>query len=63
MIAEAASQQPAARDHAFHTVGVARVVRETADASSFVLDVPPELHAAFAYRAGQFCTFRVTVGW
>jgi ferredoxin-NADP reductase len=37
------------------------VVRETADAASFVLDVPPDLADTFAYRAGQFVTFRVQV--
>jgi ferredoxin-NADP reductase len=40
---------------------VARVVAETSDASSIVLDVPAELTEAFAYEAGQFCTFRVEV--
>jgi ferredoxin-NADP reductase len=49
-------------DHGFHLLRVADVVRETAEASSFVLDVPPDLRAAFAYEAGQFCTFRVRVG-
>ena len=38
------------------------VMRETAEASSFVLEVPDELRPAFAYEAGQFCTFRVQVG-
>jgi ferredoxin-NADP reductase len=50
-----------ARDHGFHRVGIRRVVEETADARSFVLDVPEDLRAAFAYEAGQFCTFRVHV--
>ena len=50
-----------AHDHGFHPLSVARVIRETADASSFVLDVPDELRPAFAYEAGQFCTFRVRV--
>jgi len=45
------------RDHAFHPVRVARVVAETADASSFVLDVPD----GFTYEAGQFCTFRFSI--
>ena len=36
-------------------------MRETAEASSFVLDVPAALRHAFAYEAGQFCTFRVWV--
>ena len=38
---------------------VARVVRETHDASSFVLDVPEDLTETFRYLPGQFCTFRV----
>lgn len=57
----AATEQPAARDHRFHQLRIARVTRETADTSSFVLEVPPELERAFAYEAGQFCTFRVAV--
>lgn len=34
---------------------------ETADARSFVLEVPPERRRAFAYEAGQFVTFRVWI--
>ena len=49
------------RDHRFHPLRIGRVVRETAEASSFVLEVPPELEDAFAYRAGQFCTFRTRI--
>jgi ferredoxin-NADP reductase len=49
------------RDHRFHPLRVGRVVRETAEASSFVLDVPRELREAFGYEAGQFCTFRVVI--
>lgn len=49
------------RDHGFHPVRVARVVAETADASSLVLDIAPDQRAGFAYEAGQFCTFRVVV--
>jgi ferredoxin-NADP reductase len=49
------------RDHGFHPLRVARVVRETPDASSFVLEIPADLSAAFAYEAGQFVTFRVEV--
>jgi 3-ketosteroid 9alpha-monooxygenase subunit B len=44
--------------HAFHRATVTRIVKETADARTFVLaphDQP------FSYRAGQYCTFRVTV--
>lgn len=42
----------AGRDHGFHAVRVTRIVRETADATTYVLDAP------FRYRAGQFLTFR-----
>ncbi len=48
-------------DHGFHPLTIGRVIRETAEASSFVLEVPDELQPAFAYEAGQFCTFRVRV--
>jgi 3-ketosteroid 9alpha-monooxygenase subunit B len=51
----------ASRDHGFHPLRVGQVVRETADASSFVLGVPAELADGFAYEAGQFLTFRVNV--
>lgn len=54
--------QGSARDRAFHQLRISRVVRETADARSFVLEVPAELSPAYRYEAGQFCTFRVTVG-
>ena len=46
----------------YQPLRVLRVVDETADARSFVLEVPQELAKAFAYRAGQFLTFRVSVG-
>lgn len=58
---KAAQQEGGTRDHGFHKLRVRRVVRETAEASSFVLDVPLALRAAFAYDAGQFCTFRVWI--
>ncbi len=45
----------------YHALRVAQVVDETADARSLVLDVPEALRAPFAYRAGQFLTFRVPV--
>jgi len=44
--------------HVFHRAAVARIIKETADASTFVL-TPDE--QPFPYRAGQYCTFRVTV--
>ena len=48
-------------DHGYHSLRVAAVVPETADARSFVLEVPDELAEAFTYESGQFCTFRVWV--
>lgn len=50
------------RDHGFHQLRVRTVVPETADASSFVLEIPPELAPAYAYQPGQFLTFRCRVG-
>jgi ferredoxin-NADP reductase len=50
------------RDHEYHSLTVAAVIDETADARSFVLAVPPALEQRFAYAAGQFCTFRATIG-
>ncbi len=38
---------------------MAEVIRETDDACSLVLDVPPPLAATFGYRPGQFVTVRV----
>jgi ferredoxin-NADP reductase len=48
-------------DHGFHPLRIRRVIAETSEAVSLVLDVPAELAAAFAYRAGQFLTFRLTI--
>jgi ferredoxin-NADP reductase len=50
------------RDHGFHPLRVKAVVRETADAASFVLDVPADLEDSFSYEAGQFCNFSVQIG-
>ncbi len=49
------------REHGYHFLTVTDVIDETADARSFVLDVPPALATRFAYVAGQFCTFRATI--
>jgi 3-ketosteroid 9alpha-monooxygenase subunit B len=59
--AAAATPPGARRDHGFHRLRVARVVPETAESASFVLDVPDDLRDAYAYEAGQFLTFRVPV--
>jgi 3-ketosteroid 9alpha-monooxygenase subunit B len=50
------------REHHYHPLTVADVIDETADTRSFVLEIPPALEGAFAYAAGQFCTFRAEIG-
>ncbi|WP_369031671.1 2Fe-2S iron-sulfur cluster-binding protein [Streptomyces adonidis] len=40
------------RDHGFHPVRIKRIVQETTDTRTYVLDAP------FPYRAGQFLTVR-----
>ncbi|MGE2715349.1 2Fe-2S iron-sulfur cluster-binding protein [Mycolicibacterium litorale] len=45
----------------FAPLRIKRVVRETSDAVSLVLDVPRHCSGRFRYQAGQFLTLRVTV--
>lgn len=45
----------------FHPLRIAEVRREGGDAVSLVLDVPEALTPAFAYRAGQYLTFRFAI--
>lgn len=54
--------QDARSAHGYHELRVKRIVDETPDTRSFALDIPPALADSFAYRPGQFCTFRVRVG-
>lgn len=42
-----------ARDHGFHPVRIKRIIQETADTRTYVLDT------SFDYQAGQFLTFKV----
>jgi 3-ketosteroid 9alpha-monooxygenase subunit B len=44
--------------HVFQRATVTRIIKETADSRTYVL-APEE--QPFSYRAGQFCTFKVTV--
>ena len=46
----------------YHDLRVAQIIDETHDARSIVLEVPAPLRDTFAYRAGQFLTFRIEVG-
>ena len=45
----------------YYSLTVAEVVRETHDSCSLILAIPSELRDTFAYRAGQFLTFRIAV--
>ena len=45
----------------FAPLRIKRVVRETSDAVSLVLDVPENCSHRFRYKAGQFLTVRVSV--
>lgn len=56
-----AGPRAAGRDHGFHRLRIQDVVHETADASTFVLEIPDDLQALFTYASGQFCTFRADV--
>jgi 3-ketosteroid 9alpha-monooxygenase subunit B len=49
----------AQQHHHYHALRVARVVDETSDARSFVVEIPADLREVFAYEAGQFLTFKV----
>jgi ferredoxin-NADP reductase len=48
-------------DAEYHSLVVADVIDETADARSFVVEIPPALEERFTYAAGQFCTFRAAI--
>jgi 3-ketosteroid 9alpha-monooxygenase subunit B len=50
-----------ATDPRYVPLRVRAVVDETADAKSFVFDIPPAQAQAFAYRCGQFVTLRLPV--
>ena len=45
----------------FHSLRVAEIVPETAEANSIRFEIPPELRDAFAFKAGQHLTLRATI--
>lgn len=49
------------RTHGYHPLRVKRIVQETADTRSFVLEVPAEFADLFSYLPGQFCVFRAFI--
>ncbi|MBK7986362.1 MAG: 2Fe-2S iron-sulfur cluster binding domain-containing protein [Ignavibacteria bacterium] len=46
----------------FHTLTISQIRRETPNAVSLVLDVPPALREEFTYKHGQYLTIRVHIG-
>jgi ring-1,2-phenylacetyl-CoA epoxidase subunit PaaE len=46
----------------FHTLTIAEISRETADAVSLRFRVPDDLQGAFAFKAGQHLTLRADIG-
>jgi ferredoxin-NADP reductase len=48
-------------DRGYHRLRIARVVRETDEACSLVLEIPDQLRTTYGYAAGQFLTFRLAV--
>ncbi|WP_085663772.1 MULTISPECIES: ferredoxin--NADP reductase [unclassified Pseudomonas] len=46
----------------YHTLKVAQVIDETADAKSLVFAIPAVLADAFRYKPGQFLTLRLPIG-
>jgi ring-1,2-phenylacetyl-CoA epoxidase subunit PaaE len=46
----------------FHSLRVAEVIAETADARSIRFDVPPELAETYRFRPGQHLTLRAEIG-
>jgi len=48
--------------HHCHPLRVARVIRETHDSASIVLEVPDAFASMYTYRAGQFLSFKVPFG-
>jgi ferredoxin-NADP reductase len=45
----------------YYPLRVKRIIRETTDSCSLVFEIPPELRERYAYKAGQFLTFRITI--
>ena len=43
----------------YNQLRIAKIIQETPDARSFVLEIPADLAEKYRYRAGQFLTFRV----
>ena len=46
----------------FHSLRLKEVYKETSDCAVLSFDIPPDLHTAFSYRAGQYLTLRASIG-
>jgi ring-1,2-phenylacetyl-CoA epoxidase subunit PaaE len=46
----------------FHSLRVAEIVPETAEANSIRFDIPPELREIFRFKAGQHLTLKAEIG-
>ncbi|HEX8064834.1 MAG TPA: ferredoxin--NADP reductase [Allosphingosinicella sp.] len=46
----------------FHSLAIAGIVEETAEARSIRFEVPPDLRQAFVFRPGQHLTLRAEIG-
>lgn len=62
-VSAATPREPAnpAHDRGYHALPIKQIVTETDEAVSLVFDIPAELAASYAYQAGQFLTFRISV--
>lgn len=58
-MSQTSSDDLAKARHHYHDLRVARVIRETADASSVVFEIPPALAEVFEYQSGQFLTLQI----
>ncbi|HEX8381443.1 MAG TPA: ferredoxin--NADP reductase [Allosphingosinicella sp.] len=46
----------------FHSLAIAQIVDETAEAKSLRFEVPPELREAFSFKPGQHLTLKADIG-
>lgn len=46
--------------HRFHKLKVQKIIRETSDSVSLILEVPEALRSLFAFKQGQYLTFKGT---
>ena len=45
----------------FHSLKIKEIIRETADAKSFIFSIPENLKKQFAYTSGQFIIMKLTI--